>query len=93
MMDSCSGGQVGGVCAVGARLQGGEGLQGVAPGGDRAQPGGRGLCLNCPLPAQLLPQVSENNENSLFILLCIPARPIEVTVYWVLVLHSRNMGC
>ena len=61
-MDSCSGGQVGGVCAVGARLQGGEGLQGVAPGGDGPQPGGRCLCLDCALPAQLLPQVSEKRN-------------------------------
>jgi len=43
--------QVGCVCAAGARLQGGEGLQGVAAGGDRAQPGGRSLCLDCPVPA------------------------------------------
>ncbi len=54
-MDSCSSGQLGCVCAVGARLQGGEGLQGVEAGGDGSQPGGRSLCPHCPLPAQLLP--------------------------------------
>lgn len=62
MMDSCSIGQVGGVCPVVARLQGGEGLQGVGAGGDGSQPGGRCLCLDCPVPAQLLPQVSEKEK-------------------------------
>ena len=63
MMESCSRDQVGGVCAVGARLQGGEGLQGVEAGGDGSQPGGRSLGPHCPVPAQFLPQVSEKRTK------------------------------
>jgi len=72
MMDSCFRDQVGRVCAVGARLQGGERLQGMATGGDRSQPWG---CLGCPVPAQLLPQVS---------VLLIKA----YSLHWIVVLHS-----